>query len=242
MSETRGRRPVDGLILAAGSGDRFGGSTPKAFVELAGEPMLLRAARAAVAGGVERLVVVVPRSLVAEAEALLAPTGRAVRPPLGRVKVVAGGASRVESTRLGLAGLAGADDDVVVVHDAARPLATAASFRRVVAAVVDGADGATLVVPSVDTIAFLAEGRVVDVPARDRMTRVQTPQAFRLGVLRRAHLDAAAAGDAGATDDCGLVLRYLPNAQVVAVAGEESNLKITTPADLRLAEALVAGR
>lgn len=228
---------VDGLILAAGSGDRFGGATPKAFVRLGGEPLLVRAARAAAAAGVARLVVVVASSLVEEAEAVFAATGLG---PLASVRVVAGGASRVESCRLGLAALDGADDDLVVVHDAARPLVKPETFRRVVRAVSRGADAATAVIPSADTIAFVADGRVEAVPERDRIARVQTPQAFRRAVLRQAHAAAAAAGDTSATDDCGLVLRYVPLARVAAVAGDEANVKITTAGDLRIAEGLAA--
>lgn len=225
---------IDALVLAAGSGERFGGPTPKAFVELAGVPILVRAARAAAAAGVDTLAVVVgDPGLVAPTTALLTDLG-----PV-QIIVVAGGATRVDSCRLGLAALGGADDDVVIVHDAARPLATLDTFRRVLAAIAGGADAATPVVPSADTIAVLDGDRVADVPDRSSVARVQTPQAFRRGILRRAHAAAHAIGDAAPTDDCGLVLRYAPEARVVAVAGDERNLKITRPADLETARGLL---
>ena len=238
MTDEPRRVRTDGLILAAGSGDRFGGTTPKAFVPLGGEAMLVRAARAAAAAGIEDLVVVVPAAMVEQAVALL---GAAAGGGLAGARVVPGGASRVESCRLGLAALEGADEDVVVVHDAARPLATAETFRRVVGAVASGADAATATIPSADTVAFVADGKVVEVPPRERVVRVQTPQAFRREILRRAHAAAAAAGDTSATDDCGLVLAYLPGARVAAVPGDDANVKVTTAADLRIADELARG-
>jgi 2-C-methyl-D-erythritol 4-phosphate cytidylyltransferase len=96
-------------------------------------------------------------------------------------------------------------------------------------------------VPSSDTIAVVSDGVLTAIPRRDSLVRLQTPQGFRLSVIRRAHELAAADpgfGDLPATDDCGIVLRYLPDVGVHIVLGSERNLKITFPRDLAVAEAL----
>lgn len=226
--------PTDAIVLAAGAGERLGGAVPKAFALLAGVPIVVRAVGSVAAGGADRIVVVAGADRLAEAAAILA------APEGVSLSIVAGGASRVESTRLGLASLAGDAADVVIVHDAARPLATAGSFQRAVDAVRAGADGATSALPAGDTIAIVNGDRIAEIPPRSRLARVQTPQAFRRDVLSRAHEAAAALGDVGATDDCGLVLRYVPGARIVLVEGDERNLKITTALDLELASGLLA--
>lgn len=227
---------IGGVIVAAGSGERFGGRVPKAFVELAGVPLLVRSALTATAAGVERLAVVVgSEPLIAKARGLLTTAG------IERVDVVVGGSTRVDSVRLGLLALASGDDDIVVIHDAARPLATVATFHRVIAAVQAGADGATAMVPSNDTIASTRDGRIVEVPDRSTIALVQTPQAFRSAIVRAAHAAAQAAGDTAVSDDVGLVLRYSPTAVIAAVAGDARNLKITRPGDLDIATRLAGG-
>ena len=229
----------DAIVLAAGASDRFGGAAPKQFARLAGVPIVVRAVRAAVLGGASRVVVVVGRDRLEEAEALL--RGETGAP----ISFVAGGATRVDSCRLGLASLAAlggevASGDVVVVHDAARPLASAALFERVVAAIRAGADGATVATASADTVARLVDGDLAEVLDRSSLARLQTPQGFRREVLVEAHERAALAGDTAATDDCGLVLRYVPEARIAAVPGEDRNIKVTTRADLDVAEHLLA--
>lgn len=144
--------------------------------------------------------------------------------------VVAGGRTRSGSVRAGL-GVVPADAAVIVVHDAARPLADAGLFARVIAAVDAGADAAVPGVAVVDTLA-MADGGVPPV-RRDELVAVQTPQAFAAPVLRRVH----AAGDVEATDDATLVARS--GGTVVIVPGERSNLKITEPDDLVVAGALL---
>ncbi|MBI3752218.1 MAG: 2-C-methyl-D-erythritol 4-phosphate cytidylyltransferase [Chloroflexi bacterium] len=228
--------PVVALVLAAGSGRRLGTAVPKAFTSLDGEAILVRAVRAVAAGGVDRLVVVVPAGTIDDAAAALAELRGDL--PGGEPTIVEGGTTRVDSARLGLAADRGSPDDVIVVHDAARPFAAPELFRRVVQAIGAGADGATVTLPSIDTLAQVeavgvgAERRIVDVPDRARFVRVQTPQAFRRSVLELAHQRASSVGDTAATDDGGLVLRHVPDARLVAVPGDEQNVKITTPDDL----------
>ena len=145
-----------------------------------------------------------------------------------------GGASRSESVRAGLAAVP-ATAGIVVVHDAARPLASPALFAAVVAAVRAGADGAVPGLPVVDTLKRVDGERVVETVPRQTLVAVQTPQAFRAGALRAAH-----AADADATDDAALV--EAAGGTVVVVPGEPDNLKVTTPHDLARAAFLIQER
>lgn len=210
------------LVLAAGSGSRYGG--PKQFERLGGRRIIDRsvAAAGAVSDGV---VLVVPLSAPG-----LIPDEAGASP---RVDVrVQGGASRSDSVRAGLA-VVPADADVVVVHDAARPLASRAIFERVINAVNDGADAAVPAVPVVDTVKRVQGRDVVETLDRSELVAVQTPQAFAADVLRRAHADG---GDA--TDDAGLVESM--GGSVVVVEGGPENLKITCPQDLLIAETFLS--
>jgi 2-C-methyl-D-erythritol 4-phosphate cytidylyltransferase len=201
------------VIVAAGSGSRFGGTQPKQYEELAGRRVMdwsLDAARPTADG----VVLVVPRDRVDQPEA-------------GADRVVAGGATRSASVRAGLAAVP-EDCDIVVVHDAARPLASLALFESVVGTVLAGADGAIPGIAVTDTIKRLDGYEVVDTLERDDLVAVQTPQAFRADVLRRAH-----EGEPDATDDATLVEDV--GGIVLVVDGEATNLKITGPVDLAIA-------
>jgi 2-C-methyl-D-erythritol 4-phosphate cytidylyltransferase len=149
-----------------------------------------------------------------------------VVPPQDAVRegAVAGGATRSDSVRAGLAAVP-PDATIVCVHDAARPLASAELYQRAIAAVHDGADAAIPGVPVTDTIKVVADGVVVSTPDRSALVAVQTPQAFRAGVLRAAH---ETGGEA--TDDAALVEGL--GGVVAVVAGEITNRKITVPDDL----------
>ena len=146
---------------------------------------------------------------------------------------VAGGATRSESVRRGLAAVP-VEATIICVHDAARPLATEHLYNEVITAVVAGADGAVPGVAVTDTIKRVnGDGAVLDTPDRASLVAVQTPQAFRASVLRAAH----AKGDEG-TDDASLVERA--GGKVVVVNGEAINRKLTTPEDLEWARAMAA--
>ncbi|HVF75386.1 MAG TPA: 2-C-methyl-D-erythritol 4-phosphate cytidylyltransferase [Acidimicrobiales bacterium] len=196
------------IVVAAGSGSRFGG--PKQFEELEGCRVVdwALAASRSVADGV---VLVVPADYVDD------------QAPVADV-VVAGGATRSDSVRAGLAAVP-SDADVLIVHDAARPFAAPALFHAVVAAVRAGADGAVPGVPVADTIKRVAAGQVVATLDRDGLMAVQTPQAFAAEVLRRAH-----AGRGEGTDDATLV--EAAGGRVVVVPGDPANAKITLRSDL----------
>jgi ribitol-5-phosphate 2-dehydrogenase (NADP+) / D-ribitol-5-phosphate cytidylyltransferase len=230
------------IILAAGGGERFGAEVPKQFLRLAGESILGRTLRTVAAAGVDRLVVVAHPDWIDETERLVADAGLTM--PVG---LVPGGATRNESTLAGLSALASlgavGDDDIVLVHDAVRPLLPVEVIQRAVEPIAAGrADASDTVIPSADTLVIVEAERVVEIPDRARYRRGQTPQAFRLAVLRSAYAAAQAAGDLGATDDLSLVLRYVPGARVVAVAGDEINLKITTKLDFVLADRMIQMR
>ncbi len=229
---------IHALLLAGGDGNRFGADIPKQFVRLAGEQILVRSARGVAAAGVDRIVVVAHPAWLAQTEAALAGAGLAIP-----AMVVAGGTTRNESTRNGLASLDAADDDIVVVHDAVRPLVPVDVVRRSIEPILAGeADATDTVIPSADTLVIVEDGRVVEIPDRARFRRGQTPQTFRAGILAQAYAAAAAAGDLSATDDCSLVLRYVPGVRLAAVAGDEVNLKITTRIDMVMADRMLQMR
>jgi 2-C-methyl-D-erythritol 4-phosphate cytidylyltransferase len=224
------------LILAAGAGERLGGERPKGFLEIGGRPMVAVAVAAAAAcPEVVDLMVTTPPGLEHRVAELAA---AAVKP----VRVVEGGISRQASVGLALAALGPArSDDVVVVHDAARPFATAALFSAVVSAVRDAEldiAGAIPVVPVADTLKRVVGAEVVGTESRDDLRAAQTPQAFRLKALRDAHERAESQGREF-TDDAGVV--GWAGGRILAVPGDPRNFKITTPDDLLRADALLWG-
>lgn len=218
------------VLTAAGSGSRLGLDVPKALVPVAGTPMV-RWAASSLAAMCGRIVVTAPADAVADIASALAGVS-------ARIDVVAGGATRQESVRRGLEALADLDDDdLVLVHDAARPFMPLAACGRVLTAL-EKADGAIPVVPVVDTV-VRAEGASLSYLDRSTLGAVQTPQGFRMGVLRGAHARAAAEG-VEATDDGSLVLRY--GGSVATVQGDQDGAKITYPADLEACEKRMATR
>jgi 2-C-methyl-D-erythritol 4-phosphate cytidylyltransferase len=211
------------IVVAGGSGSRFGDSAPKQFLDLGGLRLIdwALAAASVSCGGV---VAVLP---AAHLEATTLAPG---------VAAVAGGSTRSASVRAGLEAVP-ADAAVIVVHDAARPLADAALFERVIAAVRAGADGAVPGVPVADTVKRVdpADGLVLETLDRPALRAIQTPQAFAADALRQAH-----AGGDDATDDAALV--EAAGGRVVVVEGDPSNLKVTGPEDLVRAEDLLTRR
>lgn len=222
------------VLTAAGSGSRLGCEVPKALVELSGRPLVWWAARGLRAGGVGTIVVTAPAASLDEFRAGIA--------DIGGVEVVAGSdRSRQASVALGLAALGQRNEgDVVLVHDAARPLTPAQVTARVIDAVRAGAGAVIPVLPVTDTLKSVdASGVVTGTPRRADMVAVQTPQGFRWDVLMRAHEAGASLGAdeaVAATDDAGLVEAI--GAVVHTVAGDERSLKVTRPLDLSLAQLL----
>jgi 2-C-methyl-D-erythritol 4-phosphate cytidylyltransferase len=224
------------VVLAGGSGERFGTSVPKQLLPLAGRPLIEHSVAAfEQAPGVDAILVVMTASHASQAGDLLA--GHGYRK---LIKVITGGRTRVESTWRAIEELGSPECDVLF-HDAARPLVDQQVIAGCVAALA-GHRAVGVAVPSSDTIAVASDGVISGMPRRDSLVRCQTPQGFRLSVIRKAHQLAAADphfGDLPATDDCGIVLRYLPEVKVHITAGSERNIKITYPRDLAIAEALL---
>lgn len=224
---------VFAIIAAAGSGERFGRPGGKQLAPLAGATVVEHAVRPLLA--CERVdgVVVVTRE---EDVPVLAGLFAGAPKIFG---VVAGGETRQDSVREGLAALP-PHVDVVVVHDGARPLITAETVEVVLEALGPGVDAAVVGHPSVDTVKSVDEdGFVLRTEDRQRLWLVQTPQAFRVGALSAA-LERAAAVGAVATDDAALVESV--GGRVRVVAGPRDNIKVTMPEDLAVAEALLASR
>jgi 2-C-methyl-D-erythritol 4-phosphate cytidylyltransferase len=219
------------VIPGAGEGRRFGG-VRKPFVELAGRPLLAHTLEPFLAVSAVRSVVI---ALAAE-DADSPPAWLAERDE--RIAIVAGGEERGDSV---LRALERVPDscDVVLVHDAARPLLTRALVERCIAAAAAGRS-VVAAVPVIDTIQQVDEhGAIVATPDRRRLRHAQTPQAFPRAVLIDAYRRAAAQG-VRATDDAALVACF--GGAVATVDGEAENLKVTTPVDLALAELLLSRR
>jgi len=221
------------LIPAAGQGARLGAQTPKALAPLAGEPLLVRTLRRlAPTGLVDDAVIVTPAS---HADALERVVGEAF--PDARMTFVPGGAERQHSVMRGLDAL---DEsvEIVAIHDAARPFVAPETVLRAVEAARE-CGAATVAIPSTDTILVGdADGFLVDTPDRSMLWACQTPQVFRVDIIREAHARAAREGWS-VTDDATLVRRL--GARVRLVTGSPLNLKVTTPEDYALAEAILAG-
>jgi 2-C-methyl-D-erythritol 4-phosphate cytidylyltransferase len=205
---------VVGIIPAGGSGERLGADRPKAFVVCAGRPMVEWSIEA-LSAACSRVVLAVPRGH---------------EEPPDRVTA---GPTRSASVRNALA--AAAEATVVVVHDAARPLVTPDLVQRCIDAL-DGVDGAIAAAPVTDTVHVASPDLLIaDSPDRSTLWAAQTPQVFRADVLRRAY-----DSNEEATDEASLVAAV--GGTVRLVEGSSDNIKVTTPTDLRLAEALLRDR
>lgn len=221
------------IVPAAGRGERLGPGAPKALRLLGGLPLLVHAIRALVrARLVDIVIVAAPPADVASVRTLLA------EHDLGKdVQVIAGGRTRQESVRLALVALP-EDVDVVLVHDAARPLVPVELVDAVARAVRGGCAAVVPVLPVADTVKQVdAGGRVIATLDRSDLRAVQTPQGFLRSALERAHVGADGAGH---TDDAGLAEHA--GVEVHVIPGAEDAFKITRPLDLVVAEAVLARR
>jgi 2-C-methyl-D-erythritol 4-phosphate cytidylyltransferase len=224
------------VVLGGGIGQRVGAALPKQLLRLGGRTLVEHCVAAfEQAPGVDEILVVMAAGYVERVREMLAASS------LQKVRgVIAGGVTRSDSTLAALAAIAGGGDNQgVLLHDAARPLVDQRIIADCVAALqVHEAVG--VAVPASDTMVITENGVMHTMPARETLWRCQTPQCFRLPVIVRAHELAAADPDFAPTDDCGVVLRYLPGVDVHIVPGSERNLKVTYPQDLAVAEALLA--
>jgi 2-C-methyl-D-erythritol 4-phosphate cytidylyltransferase len=223
------------VVLGGGMGNRFGASMPKQLLTLGGRTLVEHCVAAfGRAPGVDEVLLVMPSEYAAEAAKLVGDQVSAV---------IAGGVTRSDSVRNALAHLTArhpAETTGVLLHDAARPLVTQQIIADCVAALRTH-DAAGTAVPTSDTIVIAEDGAMSHVPPRETLFRCQTPQCFRLSVIAKAHELAAQDPAFVPTDDCGVVLRYLPDVPVHIVPGSERNIKVTHPGDLAIAEALLRG-
>jgi 2-C-methyl-D-erythritol 4-phosphate cytidylyltransferase len=219
------------ILVAAGRGERMGPGRPKAFLELAGQALVLRSALVFdAAPSVGQIVAVVPEAEVEAARALLVSVRKLVA-------VVPGGERRQDSVLLGLKQAPEGFDGVVLVHDAARPLVDVALVEGV-AREAAGSGAAIPVLPVADTVKRVRDGLVVETLDRDELGAAQTPQGFRFALLVEAY-EAARRDRVTLTDEAMAVERL--GAPVRAVPGSPRNRKITTPEDLAWAEGVLAG-
>jgi 2-C-methyl-D-erythritol 4-phosphate cytidylyltransferase len=229
------------VVLAGGSGQRFGSGLPKQMLPLTGRTLVEHSVTAfEQAPGVAAILVVMAKGHAEQVAGLLAAGG--YQKVMG---VIEGGASRPDSARRAIAELCrsepGHEECDVLFHDAARPLVD----QRIIADCVRALRthrAVGVAVPASDTIVIVDNDVMMAMPRRDQLRRCQTPQGFRLDVIRRAYELAQADPaftDVASTDDCGVVLRYLPDVSIAVVPGSERNFKITYPDDLRVAESLL---
>lgn len=243
------------VVLAGGSGSRFGSARPKQLGVLSGKNLIEHCVLAfETAPGIDTVLVVTAPGTEDEVNRTVAGYRKVAA-------VIPGGRTRTDSTQRAISWLTSADgaveggaadgpaaggvadgpDDKVLFHDAARPLVDQRTIADCLAAL-DKWDAVGVVVPSADTIVEVDDGVIRRVLPRDSLARCQTPQGFRLSLISRAYqlADADPAfGTVPATDDCGVVLRYLPEVPVAVVTGSQRNLKITYAADLAVAEVLL---
>jgi 2-C-methyl-D-erythritol 4-phosphate cytidylyltransferase len=225
------------VVGGGGAGQRFGGERPKQLHALAGRTLVEHSVAAfEQAPGVAAITIVMPPGLASQAKEQFVDSK--YHPKV--TAVIEGGITRTDSTRCAIAAL-GEGECNVLFHDAARPLLDQRIIADCISALAtDQAIG--VAIPSSDTIVEVADGMVTRMPRRETLARCQTPQGFRLSVIRRAYQLADADpvfAQRPATDDCGIVHRYLPDVPVRLVLGSERNIKVTYPGDLEVAEALL---
>jgi 2-C-methyl-D-erythritol 4-phosphate cytidylyltransferase / 2-C-methyl-D-erythritol 2,4-cyclodiphosphate synthase len=218
------------LVVAAGRGERAGGAIPKQYVPLLGIPILRRSLECFSSHpkiGLLQVVIGAGQDEIYSKTTL----GMALPP------AVVGGATRQESVRRGLEALAGMAPDLVLIHDAARPMVSQRVIDGVIKALEAGADAAVPLLAVADTLKRQDGGGAWITVPRDGLQRAQTPQGFRYARILRAHRHFA---DRDVTDD--MALAELSGLQITAVAGEDGNMKVTTPEDFALAEAHLRAR
>jgi 2-C-methyl-D-erythritol 4-phosphate cytidylyltransferase len=222
------------IILAGGSGSRIGHETPKQFLKLRNKTILQHSLeKFEHHPHIHHVFLVIPGEYLNKAAKIIRDSGyRKVS------KLIRGGQTRQESSRLGVTAALGGEYENVLIHDAARPFVS----KKIIDDLLERLETYTAVnvaVPSPDTIIQIDDhNRVTDVPDRRYLRRVQTPQAFKLELIRDAHHLALEKGITNASDDCSLILQ-LKLADIYVIDGSERNIKITYPSDLQWAERML---
>lgn len=221
------------VVLAGGIGVRVGLGIPKQLIKIAGKAIVEHTLEALEASGqIDEIVIMMNAAAIGELDHLVE-SGRFTK--LSRI--LPGGETRNDTTRLAIDALDG-DDTRVLFHDAVRPFIDDRIIEDCVRAL-DDYEAVDTAIPSADTIIQVdADRRITGIPDRSLLRRGQTPQAFRLGTIRRAYEIAATDPDFRATDDCGVVFTYLPEVPIYVVDGTAENMKVTEPIDVHIADKL----
>lgn len=225
------------IILAGGVGSRLGLNMPKQFLNVAGRTVLEHTVDAFERNAhIHEIAIVSNPDFVSHVEQIVR------RNPWPKVRtVLRGGKERYDSSLSALRAFESGEEVNLVFHDAVRPLVSQRIIDDVCEALTSH-EAVDVTVPAVDTIVEAANGRIVAMPDRSRLRRVQTPQGFRLSVITEAYRRALADPNFRATDDCGVVFRYMPEVPIHLVEGEESNVKLTYREDTILLERLLRQR
>lgn len=216
------------VVLAGGIGSRVGGDVPKQFLELEGRAVIEYSVDAfEQSEGIDEIALVIHPDWMDHMRVILR------RNPWRKVRrFLPGGKERHLSSLHAIEAYAGESGDTnLLLHDAARPWVSAEIVGRVVTAL-QHHEAVAVGIPSTDTVWEVSDGIVRSIPERKRMWLAQTPQAFRLPLIREAYRRALQDPDFSATDDCGVVLRYMPDVSICVVEGDVANKKITTPKDI----------
>ena len=223
------------VVLAGGSGRRIGGDLPKQFVEVNGRAIIEYSIDAfEKCAGIDEIAVVVNKDFVAEMNKIVARNSWAKLK-----KILDGGAERYDSSMSAIKSYEGVNCNLIF-HDAVRPMVSQRIISDVVSAL-ETYDSIAVAVPATDTIVKVdGSGRMIsEILQRSQLRCQQTPQAFHRETIARAYEQALADPNFVATDDCGVVSRYLPEEKIFIVDGEDSNIKITYRKDLKIMELLV---
>ena len=221
------------IILASGSGSRFGATLPKQFVRLAGKPVIQYTIEAFEAmAEINEIIIVTKEEFIDFVfEIVNSQNFKKVS------KVIAGGDERYDSTFSALQAIE-EDDANLIIHDAVRPFISGAIIQRCIEGL-KRKNAVDVVVDATDTIVQVKNDIIQNIPDRRFLKRGQTPQAFKKSTLQHAYNLFMQDPHKVASDDCGIVLKYLPNEPIITVAGEESNFKITHQQDIYLADNLI---
>ncbi len=216
------------IILASGSGTRFQSDVPKQFLKI-GDKTILEITTECFenAEKIDRIILVVNEEFLESVKELVQ------KNKYKKIyKIIAGGASRKDSSLHGVEAIE--DDEAnILIHDGARPYITTDIINNCIEALNSGERALTTAIPMTDTVIEVSDKKVKKMPSRESLMRVQTPQGFKLSIIRKAH--ELAKGDNNFTDDCGMILKYnLCN--ITVIRGEAENIKITYPKDLHITE------
>jgi 2-C-methyl-D-erythritol 4-phosphate cytidylyltransferase len=224
------------VLLAAGSGERFSGETSKQMAHLAGSTVLEYSLNAFEKNQeIQTIVLVTSQSLISDVKQLVGQKFKKVS------QIIQGGATRSDSSSAALNTIVAGPQEKVLIHDAARPLVSQGIINSCINAL-DHNEAVVTALPSTDTILEVEEGNVISVPKREYLWRAQTPQGFQLGVIKNAYELLGRVTDDDEfvpTDDCSVLLHFSPKSRLAVVYGSETNIKITYPADLSLAETFI---